>query len=634
MIKLDNKNITYVALADSNNSLKAPKEIWYADSNNSVKLVYRRKDALIEGEDYEKYHLLNGYTNDGVPAQGADIGITPISLTNKALTIELGQVSRNVVIYGTSPYLIPMWCMYVNNMYVMQVQERKGNDNTIHNMTYNWTTSNTITLDFINNVATLGNRTFQIEGTGYTFRGFNSAMWQNPRTVGKIKISDELHLVPCKLLKPVPKWLDANGIRRQIGECGMIDLVSGKFYGNVNNVGTFTVENYYERKEWLVGDGSAYIVNKYNLWNNNVETRSAKINLQKTENNDLVYTEANGLNWAIQQNPTLVPQLMVNFREEGVAVHILEVNPTPETFELKFYKKNGYAVCLFDGIEHQGGTMTESKWNKDISPRIYSYKMSYIREVLPNGSYCSNLIPCTLTMDLPASMDANNIARTKGTSGMWDLVSDKFYGNVANSGTFKAVNLAEGVDYEVYDWLHFDSNGSVNAIFMQLPINSSVFNFTRKFSKYDNTAYFWTNNENYSYSCSRNVISIYDRYNRTFVYVSNSLLTDTGGIVVIESSASSLMFNDEQIQQYDFPVGNILWNLSSVSQGTIFDTSSIIVDGIERYIPVKLLKSIPSKYDANGIARQAGECGMYDTVNDVFYGNVASSGSFTVSDDE
>ena len=60
MIKLNNKNITYVALADTNNSLKAPKEIWYADSNNSVKLVYRRKDALIEGEDYDKYHWLKG----------------------------------------------------------------------------------------------------------------------------------------------------------------------------------------------------------------------------------------------------------------------------------------------------------------------------------------------------------------------------------------------------------------------------------------------------------------------------------------------------------------------------------------------------------------------------------------------
>ena len=71
----------------------------------------------------------------------------------------------------------------------------------------------------------------------------------------------------------------------------------------------------------------------------------------------------------------------------------------------------------------------------------------------------------------------------------------------------------------------------------------------------------------------------------------------------------------------------------SVGADIAFSTSSITVDGIERYIPVKLLRSIPSKYDANGIARQAGECGMYDTVNDKFYGNVASSGTFSVSND-
>lgn len=188
------------------------------------------------------------------------------------------------------------------------------------------------------------------------------------------------------------------------------------------------------RAQWLIGDGTAYIVNKYNLWNNNVETRSAKINLQKWENNDLVYTDTNGLNWAIQQNPS--PQLMVNFREEGAGIHILQLNTAPETFELKFYKKNGYAVCLFDGIEHQGGTMTESKWNKDISPRIYSYKMSYIREVLPNGSYRSNLVPCRLLRPIPAALDANGTARNAGECGMYDSVSGKFYGNVAASGNF------------------------------------------------------------------------------------------------------------------------------------------------------------------------------------------------------
>ena len=48
--------------------------------------------------------------------------------------------------------------------------------------------------------------------------------------------------------------------------------------------------------------------------------------------------------------------------------------------------------------------------------------------------------------------------------------------------------------------------------------------------------------------------------------------------------------------------------------------------------PCRLLRPIPATMDGNGIARNAGECGMYNSVNGLFYGNVASSGSFTVSD--
>lgn len=50
------------------------------------------------------------------------------------------------------------------------------------------------------------------------------------------------HFVPCQLLKSIPSSLDANNIARQAGECGMYDSISGKFYGNVANSGTFTVE--------------------------------------------------------------------------------------------------------------------------------------------------------------------------------------------------------------------------------------------------------------------------------------------------------------------------------------------------------------------------------------------------------
>lgn len=96
------------------------------------------------------------------------------------------------------------------------------------------------------------------------------------------------------------------------------------------------------------------------------------------------------------------------------------------------------------------------------------------------------------------------------------------------------------------------------------------------------------------------------------------------------SDGTAFKCNSSNVTKYGFPPDSIAIR-SSRSFKISF--SAISIDGIERYIPVKLLRSIPSKYDANGIARQAGECGMYDTVNDVFYGNVASSGTFSVEDD-
>lgn len=57
------------------------------------------------------------------------------------------------------------------------------------------------------------------------------------------EIEGKLHLVPCKLLRSIPRNLDAQCKERVAGECGMIDLNSGKFYGNVASSGTFTVEN-------------------------------------------------------------------------------------------------------------------------------------------------------------------------------------------------------------------------------------------------------------------------------------------------------------------------------------------------------------------------------------------------------
>ena len=60
---------------------------------------------------------------------------------------------------------------------------------------------------------------------------------------------------------------------------------------------------------------------------------------------------------------------------------------------------------------------------------------------------------------------------------------------------------------------------------------------------------------------------------------------------------------------------------------TIYSANTIVAD----FIPCRLLRPIPATLDGNGIARNADECGMYNSVNGLFYGNVGS-GTFTVSD--
>ena len=60
--------------------------------------------------------------------------------------------------------------------------------------------------------------------------------------VGYFNISDNLNLVPCRLLRPIPAALDANGIARNADECGMYNSVNGLFYGNVGS-GSFTVSD-------------------------------------------------------------------------------------------------------------------------------------------------------------------------------------------------------------------------------------------------------------------------------------------------------------------------------------------------------------------------------------------------------
>lgn len=617
MIKLNNKNITYVALADSNNSLKAPKEIWYADSNNSVKLVYRRKDALIEGEDYEKYHWLVAE----IPIR-TSMQSLPINSANFSFTVIFGQEANITILKGeTHEYYV---CD--NNMQKIRVWGYNG----IGDVYRGDVLSNTMIVEstsaelLINNIA-IPQYSYPIKYLMF----YSSSNSPNDTTlrVSKIYVNGIERYIPCKLLKPVPKWLDANGIRRQIGECGMIDLVSGKFYGNVNSVGTFTVENYYERKEWLKGDGSAYI-------DTNVTSFSGIICI-KFKKSVIDGTRLFGRERRNTSIADYSDRCVFQYSLSGRYVNIYGVN----TVGLNSDIENEVLIDITNDIAYGIDGATASGFS--ITPNLEALSLYLFADHRNNGAsdfssdYIAkfsitnsiDLIPCTLTMDLPASMDANNTPRTKGTSGMWDLVSDRFYGNVANSGTFKAVNLAEGVDYEAHQWLVAEIN-SVGTL-QRLPINSSSMSYRVKRINGVNFHFFRTEGYYDYYYQGTSHIAIYDLNQKNVVYRDLSI---TDYELDFECSAGNASANGIDIPIYGFPIKEVRFHAAD-SGGMETCTSSITVDGIERYIPVKLLKSIPSKYDANGIARQAGECGMYDTVNDLFYGNVASSGSFTVEDD-
>ena len=658
MIKLNNKNITYVALADSNNSLKAPKEIWYADSSNSVKLVYQRKDALTEGEDYEKYHWLKGkngaYINTGYYPHTYDDAFYCHYKWDGSLQ---NPENRLLGVFGSYGYgdghVIRVG---INNAHYINYFKFQGTWNTLnvvppYDITLYLSCYGTKYKAIVNGVVNErdnNNMAYQVQNRELVlFENIPNNNTYFNGDIASFRVSDptfttdKLHFIPCKLLQPVPKWLDANGIRRQVGECGMIDLVSGKFYGNVNSVGTFTVENYYERKEWLIGDGSAYIdtniiVDVPSLYISTSFTKKIGGNTPLFGSRDFFSGHGSQI-WYLNSGNLRLDIITNGINWIGVnSSNLQNINQLIVDCPNK--------VININGIAYSSGVDDLSIKNSSNTFKIYSlellnssdsnnvpYHGAFGNFTLNDSTHSLNLIPCTLTMDLPASMDANNIARTKGTSGMWDLVSDRFYGNVANNGTFKAVNLAEGVDYEVHQWLK--AVCPVNKTMMMFPIGSQNFNWKVKIEQLGNISYFRSDNYSYYTTNKGNLVHIWDAPNKVTIFSAQTAITDEM-IVNISSTSESLTFNGETIPKYEFP--NILFKISNASNGVrdaITYISSITVDGVNRYIPVKLLKSIPSKYDANGIARHVGECGMYDTVNDVFYGNVASSGTFSVSDD-
>ena len=76
-----------------------------------------------------------------------------------------------------------------------------------------------------------------------------------------------------------------------------------------------------------------------------------------------------------------------------------------------------------------------------IDPLIVFYEYQLFNGTTAETAMTEKLhfFPCILTQNIDGSLDSKGVARLKGTVGMYDSVSGKFFANAASSGQFIAV---------------------------------------------------------------------------------------------------------------------------------------------------------------------------------------------------
>lgn len=404
------------------------------------------------------------------------------------------------------------------------------------------------------------------------------------------------------------------------------------YFGNQRSVG---FERIYEEYEWLKGDGEAYIQTsnpfiegdiitcelKLNskpaslrwkfIYGNNAGDNDTTIMLYEDYKPNLVFRRGN----IVYTNTSLNTVYSINH-----SLSLITVNGTTVSSSTQSYTANSTPLTIF--------TSNYVAPNSDLifDGAFSSFKLS---DKL-------NLIPCKLLQSIPAILDGNGIARQAGECGMWDKVSNKFYGNVANSGTF---TVKGPKCYEEYNWLVGDGSAYIDTKVSDLSTIESIY------------CYFIGNGIETQRVFGRDMkgssrFVTQQAYNKIRVYTDGDLSTDLvspnneEGYILIDykNATAETKYSQGTIVKNTITTGpNLIlfgnnWG-TSISNFFTGKIHKFEIKNILSFIPCKLTHGIPASVDANGIARPAGTCGMWDKVNDKFYGNVASSGSFTVSND-
>ena len=207
--------------------------------------------------------------------------------------------------------------------------------------------------------------------------------------------------------------------------------------------------------------------------------------------------------------------------------------------------------------------------------------------------------------------------------------------------------LEEGVDYQKYDWLKGDGAAVINTNLYITDYRYVTLSITvRDFIVLSIVSYFLAagavtgSGYGFNFSVARPNTNPYYRITDGYNTVKN--LCPLNGTHTIEIKDGGIYAdNIFKTSDYEYnPLSSRVLGLfgnvyGSTQKGNGYISNFNIQSSVGNlnFTPCQLLRGIPASLDANGKARQAGECGMIDSISGKFYGNVAASGSFTVSND-
>lgn len=210
----------------------------YIATPQGLEQVYQNR--LVEGEDFERWDNIIKETsstatigNFSPGEEGMMISVGYNSYVKSTVFLRFfTSTGKNVTIHiGEQGYRYYEF-MVVNN------NDRGSSPQTFWRP---YTELGRHTFFFKNGILKVGTKTLNI-GSSINVTGDCTGFQIGGKSGCGVSYHGNDRYSPVKLLAPCPPNLSANGKAYPIGECGMIDSVSGKFYGNSGS-GSFSVYN-------------------------------------------------------------------------------------------------------------------------------------------------------------------------------------------------------------------------------------------------------------------------------------------------------------------------------------------------------------------------------------------------------